>query len=97
MTTLMRKLKRRVDDDFDWMFYCPACRCEHSFRVRGLSPTYKLTMCSKTKRPSVTPELSFEWGDGRCRVTISDGMMCYAAESSHRFSGMTIPMEAMRT
>lgn len=96
MTEVIRKLARRSSaaDDFDFEFHCPGCRCEHAFRVVGLSPRYKFN--GDMNKPTIEPKLIYEWGTGRCHATVQDGMITFDSESSHRLAGMSVPLEAKR-
>lgn len=87
---VIRALRRRTDDDFDFMYRCAGCRCEHSFRVSGLSPRY--TFNGDLVNPTVEPALAFDWGTGRCRATVRDGMITYHNDSTHKLAGMTLAM-----
>jgi hypothetical protein len=90
---LIRKLGRRVGDadGWDFMYHCPGCRCEHAFRLTGLSPRYRYN--GDPVSPTIEPELIFEWGTGRCRSTITAGVITFADDCSHRLAGKTLRME----
>jgi hypothetical protein len=93
VTSVIRKLGRRVGDSegYDFMFRCPGCRCEHSFRLTGLSPRH--TYNGDPVEPTIEPELTYEWGTGRCRSTIAAGMITFSDDTTHRLAGKTLRLE----
>lgn len=73
------------------MYRCPGCRCEHSFRVAGLSPRYVFN--GDLERPTIVPALIFDWGSGRCVSTITDGEVEFSIDSTHKLAGRKLALE----
>lgn len=91
---IIRKLTRRESDGgdgFDFMFRCPGCRCEHSFRLTGLSPRHSFN--GDLLKPTIEPELIFDWGTGRCISNVRDGIISFDLDCSHRLAGQTLALE----
>lgn len=91
---MIETLTRRPSDGgegYDFRYRCPGCRCEHSFRVTGLSPRHKFN--GDVLKPTIEPALIFDWGSGRCVSTITNGEICFDLDSTHKLAGQTVAMD----
>lgn len=74
-----------------YVFYCPGCKCGHSFDVRtdGKRPAW--TFDGNMERPTFSPSLLYP--DRRCHLFLRDGMIEFLSDCTHELAGRTVPME----
>ena len=89
-----------------WMFYCPACRCYHSFDERWEfngnvdKPTFSPSLLVRFRRPKgYTNDNPAPMGyDGPyenmvCHSFVTDGRIRFLSDCTHELAGQTINME----
>lgn len=78
-----------VGDDCRYMFWfqCPGCDEPHAYYV----PRWSFN--GDFVRPTFTPSLLLRWGDERrCHLFVTDGMIRYCPDSTHKLAGATVPL-----
>jgi len=74
-------------------FYCPGCKCHHSFAIKG---KVKWAFNGDLKRPTFSPSLVI-WRTRRperkCHLFVKNGMIEYLGDCFHSYAGRTIKME----
>jgi len=73
-----------------WLFWCPGCSTHHAPRKNRWSLTG--SMSSPTLHPSV---VSIYGTYKRCHLFVKDGNLVYLNDCTHKFAGMTIPLEPL--
>jgi len=72
-----------------WVFWCPGCKCGHSINERW-------TFNGDLVKPTIKPSLLSTYGpdsDKRCHLFVEHGKLRYLKDTTHEYSGQTIPME----
>lgn len=79
-----------------WLFYCPGCQHNHSFRTsRGTETSGpQWTFNGDTYSPTFSPSLVYEAKDGRprCHLFLRDGRIEFLSDCSHKLAGSTVPL-----
>lgn len=89
------KLHERKYPDYSiWMFWCPGCKCGHSYHV----PRWSFDR--NVENPTFRPSLRLQCNDTAdrsmrtvCHLHITNGSIEYCGDCSHELNGKTIPME----
>ena len=90
------KLARLTSEDesqIDMMFYCPGCKCNHSYRIKGKDPVWSWN--GDTDKPTFSPSLMV-WRSRpeiRCHLYVENGMIRYLGDCHHELASKTVPME----
>ena len=84
--------------NFEYGFFCPACRCGHGFKVSGGEPTWEFNgdMVCPTIRPSVRVTVGHGGirPDEICHSQVTDGMIHFYDDSTHEMRGQTVALTA---
>lgn len=75
-----------------YMFYCPGCKCYHSFDVG------RWKFNGNFERPTFSPSLLITMPNDpnyRCHLFVKDGKIEYCSDSKHEFAGKTIEMQSV--
>lgn len=73
-----------------FMFWCPGCKCYHSFEVGRWS------FNGSFEKPTFSPSLLITIPSDptyRCHLHVRDGKIEYCGDCKHKFAGKTIEME----
>ena len=77
----------------DFVFYCPACRCNHNVFVN--SGLCRWTFNGDMEAPTITPSLAIRRDeDSLCHFFIKAGRIEYLAGCTHDMAGQTVDMES---
>lgn len=73
-------------------FYCPGCKCHHSFAIKG-HLSWKFN--GDLKKPTFTPSLVV-WHtrkpERRCHLFVTDGKIRFLSDCHHELAGKTVEM-----
>jgi hypothetical protein len=84
------KLAERQHDGISYyIFWCPGCKCGHSYCVGG--PT-SWEFNGDVEEPTFKPSLLNYNEISRCHLFIIDGKISYCGDCSHELAGTTIDM-----
>lgn len=74
-----------------YQFYCPGCKCYHSFDVRidGGRPTWYFN--GDMEKPTFTPSLLYP--DRVCHLYLTNGVIHYLPDCTHALAGKSIELE----
>lgn len=89
---MARLLIHRIDHPIgteEFLWWCPACQCGHSFRVAGRPPLW--TFNGNFDRPGFWPSLRYVDGTG-CHTIVAGGIIQFCNDCRHDFVGKTVPM-----
>lgn len=81
------------------VFYCPGCKCGHSFRVRTQGdeqlPVWEWNqdMVKPTFSPSLLVNGSIP--EGRCHSFVRNGMIEFLGDCHHSLRGQTVALPTM--
>lgn len=84
----MKFKRRKTENGFLYIFYCPGCRTVHSFDVRNGEWTFD----GDWDNPTFSPSLSLP----NCHLFVRNGIIEYLKDSKHHLAGQNIPMVDMR-
>jgi hypothetical protein len=76
-----------------YVFYCPGCKCNHSFdcRIDGKRPSW--TFDGDIDRPTFSPSLHYP--DRVCHLFVKNGQIQFLSDCTHELAGKTVEMEAI--
>lgn len=76
-----------------YLFWCPGCREHHSYDVRtdGGRPNWSFN--GDMERPTFTPSLFYP--DRICHLFLTDGVIHFLGDCSHKLAGQTVPLEPL--
>jgi hypothetical protein len=81
-----------------FMFFCPGCKCGHSFWTENPAgrPIWKFD--GNMERPTVEPSILVKMpvGDKEkvCHSFVKDGQIQFCGDSTHELANKTVPLEA---
>lgn len=84
---VVRTLARQSDDEPQFMFFCPGCRCGHWFKTTGGSPRW--TFNGDFERPTIEPSIL----TAGCHSFVRDGQIQFLSDCTHALAGKTVPLE----
>lgn len=95
---LLDRCKQESPEDAEFIFWCPGCKVAHWFKTTGDHPrwTFDGNMECPTVSPSILVRYGDQPGDKICHLFIEGGQIKYQGDSTHEFSGKTIPMESLQ-
>ncbi len=73
-----------------YLFFCPGCRCNHSYDVRhdGGRPAWQFN--GDMERPTFTPSLHYT--ERVCHLHLTAGRIQFLADSTHKLAGQTVDL-----
>lgn len=79
---------------YDYVFFCPGCKCKHGFNVTG-SVTWGFN--GDLSNPTVTPSINYSAQSGnillfRCHSFITDGKIQFLSDCTHELAGHTVEL-----
>lgn len=84
----MKIKRRKTERGFLYMFYCPACREQHTFDVRENEWEFN----GDWDNPSFSPSLNLIPQGGRCHLFVKNGIIEYCGDCRHHLSGRNVPL-----
>ena len=91
MNDRVYKLNNQAGELSDYGFYCPGCKCHHSYDIK------RWKFNGDFKKPTFTPSLLI-WASRpalRCHLFVTDGRIRYLGDCFHHLAGKTIEMESI--
>lgn len=88
---VLEKLNNSKGELAAYMFWCPGCKCYHSFALD------RWTFNGDFERPSFAPSLLITMPSDpnyRCHLFVRDGKIEYCADSNHALAGQTVDMQS---
>jgi hypothetical protein len=97
MPVLLDRLTDQTGDHVELAFWCPGCKCNHSYCVQrkaagDVGPVWEWN--GSYEKPTFSPSL-LVWGhrpDMRCHLFLTDGMLRFLDDCVHDLKGQTVPM-----
>jgi hypothetical protein len=85
--------ERKGDSSSYCLFWCPACKCGHTFKIPQWN--FDGNISSPTFTPSLRlfitrPETNIQ--ETICHLNITNGQIIYHGDCPHELKGKTIPM-----
>ena len=81
------KLKRRkTEDGFLYIFWCPGCGTEHNFHVKEGGWEFN----GDWDNPTFEPSLNLR---GRCHLFLRDGVIDFLGDCRHHLKCKKVPLE----
>lgn len=74
--------------DNEFFFFCPGCKCYHSWKVGGDHPRW--TWNEDFEKPTVQPSILYP--QVRCHLYIREGRIQYLNDCTHALKGQTVDM-----
>lgn len=74
-----------------WIFWCPGCNSPHAFDKRWTFVNNDRT--SPSFQPSIVLYDDPVKRTTKCHLVMTDGKICFCADSKHALAGQTVPME----
>lgn len=73
-----------------YRFYCPGCKCDHSYdcRTDGGRPSW--TFNGDLELPTFTPSLLYP--DRVCHLFVTDGRIQYLGDCTHELAGHQVDL-----
>lgn len=105
--TVLKQFNDPSPERPDYLFFCPGCKCGHSFwtthgsnysKPKGAQWKFNGNMQS----PTFEPSLRFPKYDPKdpnkeigsiCHVVVTNGVLNFCADCDHEFAGKSVPME----
>lgn len=89
--SLPKLRKYPLTEGCNYWFYCPGCKCDHSFYVTDTNRCPAWTFNGDFKKPTFEPSLLYP--DRRCHLYVRDGIIEFLSDCSHELAGKHIVME----
>lgn len=95
MGELSKKLRTLEDNRL--VFWCPGCGHAHQVRI-GAGFGSRWTWNGDVDRPTFAPSINIRWSEGNpstdkcCHSNVTDGMIKFYSDSTHKLSGQTVPL-----
>ncbi len=105
----LERVKTTAGGESLW-FWCPGCETHHSYRIKageGEQPEPVWQWNGNLERPTFTPSLLCNGGvkpedlhphttSHRCHIYVTDGVVRYLGDCTHKLAGQTLPLERAR-
>ena len=93
----MPKVERINDQDgspWGWKFFCPGCKCYHSFETEG-NRDHNWQFNGDIEKPTFTPSLKVTMYNPKrvCHLSVQGGKIKYLSDCYHSLAEQTIEME----
>lgn len=84
----MAKVRKLSGGNFDYMIFCPACKCGHGIDLA------RWTFNGDMEKPAVSPSLLINYEDGKvCHSFIKEGKIQFLNDCTHDLAGQTVDLE----
>ncbi len=80
----MKFKRRKTEDGFLYIFYCPGCHTYHNFDVREGGWTFD----DNWDNPTFSPSLALP----NCHLFVRNGIIDFLGDCKHHLAGQKIPM-----
>jgi hypothetical protein len=87
----MKFKRRKTDNGFLYIFYCPGCGVDHTFDVREGEWTFD----GDWENPTFNPSLNLIPQGGFCHLFVKNGIIQYLNDCGHHLRGQDVPMVDM--
>ena len=85
----MKFKRRRTENGFLYIFYCPGCHQDHTFDVRPGQWEFD----GDWENPTFSPSLNLLPQGGSCHLFVRNGIIEYLNDCRHHLCGQNVPME----
>lgn len=95
--------KESVPSDFHLAFWCPGCKCLHSYYVlpeRNPETNAGWNFNGDMEKPSFTPSLLYSgktYPGRQCHLYVTEGKIHYCGDCDHELSGKVVDMVDLDT
>lgn len=95
---MAKKVNKMIDEStgtVGYMFDCPGCECSHLVYTSGKGvPNWKFNGNEEkpTFRPSILVTIARPKGDYICHSYVTDGIISYEADTTHKLSGLNVEL-----
>jgi len=75
-----------------YLFYCPGCKINHQFPVKGKEPIWSFN--NNIDKPTITPSIRITALPSNycCHSIITDGKIAFCGDSTHELKGQTVDL-----
>jgi hypothetical protein len=86
------KIDNAKPTELDHIFYCPGCKLDHGFKVKGGSPEWEFN--GDFEKPTVSPSIlvNKSWPARQCHFFIRDGKFLFLNDCHHEMASSTVEM-----
>lgn len=81
--------------DIQLLFYCPGCKSNHSYRIKGIGNVPVWQWNGSMEKPTFSPSL-LVWGsrpECRCHLFINDGIISFLSDCAHDLKNTKVTMQ----
>ena len=85
------RIERKSNEEAEFTFFCPGCKCGHWFKTDKPEPTWKWN--GDFDKPTITPSLRVRLGNSRlCHSFVTDGKIRFLNDCTHDMKGQTVEL-----
>ena len=86
--SFMKLKRRKTQNGFIYIFWCPGCNEQHTFDVRPGEWEFN----GNWDNPSFSPSLNLLPQGGRCHLFLKDGIIDFLGDCNHHLNNQKIPL-----